>query len=63
VSPPQTGTTEITYRHTDYRDVSSLRSRIGQYYAEGRRSATIRTIAIDSGLAAAIFSPETHRER
>ena len=66
MSPPATGTTEITYRYTDYRDVSGLwiPHRL-EYYAEGRKSGenVIRTMELDSGLAAAIFSPETHRER
>ena len=65
-SPPATGTTEIVYRYTDYRDVSGLRipHRL-EYYAEGRKSGenVIRTIEIDSGLAPAVFSPEFHRER
>jgi hypothetical protein len=66
MGPPATGTTEITYRYTDYRDVSGLRipHRL-EYYAEGRKSGenVIRTIEIDSGLTPERFSPESHRER
>ncbi len=66
VSPPATGTTEITYRYTDYRQVSglSIPYRL-EYYAEGRKTGenVIRTIEIDSGLAPEEFSPESHRAR
>ncbi len=66
MSPPETGTTEITYRYTDYREVSGLRipHRL-EYYAEGRKTGenVIRTIEIDSGLTPERFSPESHRER
>jgi hypothetical protein len=64
MSPPETGTTEITYRYTDYRDVSGLRipHRL-EYYAEGRKSGenVIRTIELDSGVAPEVFSPNAHR--
>ncbi len=66
MSPPETGTIEITYRYTDYREVSGLRipHRL-EYFAEGRKSGenVIRTMEIDSGLAAELFSPEAHRKR
>ncbi len=66
MSPPVSGTTEIRYRYSDYREVSGLQipHRL-EYFAEGRKTGenVIRTIEVDSGLAAALFSLETHRER
>ncbi|HEY7816633.1 MAG TPA: hypothetical protein VIG29_00335 [Vicinamibacteria bacterium] len=66
MSPSASGTTEIVYRYSDYRPVSgiSFPHRL-EYFSEGKKSGenVIRRIAIDSGVAAAIFSPETHRAR
>jgi hypothetical protein len=66
VSPPETGTTEIIYRYSDYREVAGLQipHRL-EYFSEGRKSGenVIRTIEVDSGVSASIFSPETHRAR
>ena len=64
MSPPATGTSEITYRYTDYREVSGLKipHRL-EYYAEGRKTGenVIRTIQIDSGLTSDLFELHTHR--
>jgi hypothetical protein len=66
MSPPSTGTTEIAYRYTDYREVSGLKvpHRL-EYYAEGRKTGenVIRTIELDSGLARERFSPRSHEAR
>jgi hypothetical protein len=63
MSPPQTGTTEILYRYTDYREVSGLRipHRL-EYFSEGRKTGenVIRSIEIDSGLLSDRFGPEAH---
>ena len=64
MSPPATGTTEITYRYTDYREVSGLKipHRL-EYYAERRKTGEnlIRTIQIDSGLTSDLFERDAHR--
>jgi hypothetical protein len=64
MSPPATGTTEITYRYTDYREVSGLQipHRL-EYYAEGRKTGEnlIRSIHVDSGLTPELFEREAHR--
>jgi hypothetical protein len=66
MSPPGTGTTEIVYRYTDYREVSGLRipHRL-EYFSEGGKTGenVIRTIEIDSGVSGRLFSPEAHRAR
>ncbi len=65
-TPRPTGTTQITYRYTDYREVSGLATphRL-EYFSEGRKSGenVIRSVLIDSGVDAAIFSPGAHRSR
>jgi len=64
MTSPSTGTTEITYRYTDYREVSGLQipHRL-EYYAEGRKTGEnlIRTIQVDSGLTPDLFARDAHR--
>jgi hypothetical protein len=64
MNPPATGTTEITYRYTDYREVAGLRipHRL-EYFSEGRRTGenVIRSIEIDRGLTEERFHPDAHR--
>ena len=64
MSPGATGTAEITYRYTDYREVSGLQipHRL-EYFSEGRKTGenVIRTIEIDSGLSPDLFRPAAHR--
>jgi len=64
MSPPATGTAEITYRYTDYREVSGLwiPHRL-EYYAEGRKTGenVIQAIQIDSGLTPDLFQPDAYR--
>jgi hypothetical protein len=66
MSPPARGTSDITYRYTDYREVSGLKvpHRL-EYYAEGRKTGenVIRRIDIDSGLTRERFSPQSHQAR
>lgn len=63
MTPPETGTTQITYRYSDYRELSGLQipHRL-EYYAAGRKTGenVIRTIVIDSGLLPDRFVPEAH---
>ena len=63
VSPPPNGTAQITYRYTDYREVSGLQipHRL-EYHSEGRKTGenVIRTIEIDSGLTPDLFQPVAH---
>ncbi len=64
LSPPATGTTEISYRYTDYRRVSglSIPHRL-EYYSEGRKTGenVIQKIEIDAGVASEILLPDSHR--
>ena len=64
MQPGAGGTTEITYRYSDYREVEGLQMphRL-EYYTEGRKSGenVIRRIEIDSGLTSALFDPSAHR--
>jgi hypothetical protein len=65
-SPPATGTSKITYRYTDYREISGLRipHRL-EYFSEGKRTGenVIRTIEMDSGLKSEVFESTSHRSR
>jgi hypothetical protein len=64
VTPRPTGTIEIVYRYSDYREVSGLSVPFRmEYFSEGRKSGdnVIRTIDVDSGLGPELFRPESHR--
>jgi hypothetical protein len=65
-SPPASGTQEIVYRYSDYRDLRGLLvpHRL-EYYAQGKKTGenVIREIQLDSGLSAALFRPESHLTR
>ncbi len=65
-TPRPTGTTEIVYRYSDYREVSGLwiPHRM-EYFSEGRKSGenVVRSIEIDANVTDAIFSSEAHRTR
>jgi hypothetical protein len=64
LTPRATGTQEIVYRYTDYREVSGLfvPHRM-EYFSGGSRSGenVIRSIELDSGVSTALFAPATHR--
>jgi hypothetical protein len=63
LSPAASGTQEIVYRYSDYRDVRGLLvpHRL-EYHAQGQKSGenVIREIQLDSGLSADLFRPESH---
>ena len=64
MQPGASGTTEITYRYSDYREVEGLQipHRL-EYYTGGRKSGenVIRTLELDSEVPASLFEPESHR--
>jgi hypothetical protein len=61
---PDAGTTLITYRYSDYRDVSGLRIPFRmEYFSGGRKTGEnlIQTIEIDGGLSPTIFDKTAER--